>query len=96
MSNREMYVDVLKSRLNEWNDRIDMLRVLVGLARQETRDEVKERMDHLRTKRDEFASKVKDFEETGEEANKAVKQGMERITADLRETFDEVKSTLAS
>ncbi|NIO33174.1 MAG: hypothetical protein GTN75_15465 [Gemmatimonadetes bacterium] len=87
-------MEMLKLQLDEWNDRIDTLQVLTKLARQEVQTEVNERMDHLRAKRDELQSKLKDLEETGQEVGTAVKQGIEKVHADLRETFDEVKSSL--
>jgi uncharacterized coiled-coil DUF342 family protein len=94
MPSRDAYVEMLKLKLDEWNDRIDMLQVLMRLAKQEVRNEVEDRMEHLRTKRDELQSKMKEIEETGEEAGTAVRQGVDRVHADLRQTFDEVKSSL--
>jgi chromosome segregation ATPase len=94
--NPDVYVERLKLKLEEWNDRIDMLQVLTKLARQEVQTKVEERMDHLRTKRDELESKVKEIEETGEEVGTSVKQGIEKVHSDMRETFDEVKSSLTT
>ncbi|MGD2218048.1 MAG: hypothetical protein PVJ64_14925 [Gemmatimonadales bacterium] len=96
MPNPDVYVERLKLKLEEWNDRIDMLQVLTKLARQEVQTKVEERMDHLRTKRDELESKVKEIEETGEEVGTSVKQGIEKVHSDMRETFDEVKSSLTT
>jgi uncharacterized coiled-coil DUF342 family protein len=87
---------MLKLKLDEWNDRIDMLQVLTKLARHETQDKVAKRMDRLRTKRDELESKLREIEESGEEVGASVKQGIEKVRADMRETFDQVKSSLTT
>jgi uncharacterized coiled-coil DUF342 family protein len=94
MPSRDAYVEMLKLKLDEWNNRIETLQVLMKLAKQEARDEAKEHVGRLRTKRDELRSKIKDYQEAGEEAKTAVKLGIEKVHADMQDTLDEVKSSL--
>lgn len=94
MPSRDAYVEMMKLQLAEWGERINMLHVLTRLAKQEVRDEVEERMEHMHTKRDEFKSKVRDLQNAGEESSISVRRSIEKVNADLRQTYDDVKSNL--
>ncbi len=94
MEKRDVYLESLKERLDEWNDRIDTLEVLGRLASQEVQRGVQEQLAHLRGKRDELQAKLKHIQTASEDAWEVVKEGVEKAQHELKIAFDEAKSRL--
>lgn len=85
MSNRDAYVAKLKAQLDQWNAEIDKLEAKGRELQADTQVSYNEKLENLRTRRDEATAKLKELQTASEGAWEDLKAGTEMAWDSLRE-----------
>lgn len=92
MSSRQEVVDKLKSKLDEWNTKIDALEVQAKLAEMENRGKYESEIARLKQKRDELREPLEKIPESGEKAFEELRSGAEQAWEVLSDAYKKAKS----
>ena len=92
MSSRQEVVDKLKSKLDEWNTKIDALEVQAKLAEMENRGKYESEIARLKQKRDELRETLEKMPESGENAFEELLSGAEQAWEVLSDAYKKAKS----
>lgn len=77
MKKRDEYITFLHEKLDEWNSDIDRLMEKVERVDAESRTQLKEQIQTLKSKRDQIEGKLSELAETSGEAWEDIKSGMD-------------------
>ncbi len=77
MKKRDEYITYLHEKLDEWNSDIDRLMEKVERVDAESRTQLKDQIQTLKSKRDQIEGKLSELGETSAEAWEDIKSGME-------------------
>lgn len=92
MQTRNEYVEQLKNKLDEWNADLANWEARARNTKNDLTIEYEMRMDDLRKKRDEAATRLREIQASSEEAWKELKAGADSAWAALREAFDRART----
>ena len=96
MSSRQEAVDKLKSKLDEWNTKIDALEVQAKLAEMENRGKYESEIARLKQKRDELRETLEKMPESGEKAFEELRSGAEQAWEALSDAYKKARSEFSS
>ena len=92
MSNRDAYVQKLKTKLDEWNATIDKLQAKADQAEAETKIAYENQLADLQAMREDVDEKISEMEQADESALEDLKQGVENSWQILKVGFSNAKS----
>lgn len=96
MSTRDEFVEKTKAKIDEWSAEIDKLEAKAKSASAEQRAKYNERVESLRTHRDEAKSTLSKVKEASADAWVEFKAGCEKATNNLVESIKRAKQELTS
>jgi predicted nuclease with TOPRIM domain len=91
MTDRKYYEENLKAKLDEWQANIDKMRAKARQAEVESRKQMEEEIDKLRTRRDEMVDQLEKLQKSNENAWTEVKTGVEKAWKDMNEAVDRAR-----
>ena len=92
MNKRDVYVQQLHAKIDEWNADIDKLAAKADQVEADSRREYQEQIDRLKHKRREIEGKLTDLKQSGEEAWHDFKTGIDLAWDSMNEA---VKSAMS-
>ena len=90
--NRDVYVEKMKAKLDEWNAEIDKLEAKARQAKADARVGYREQVDALKKKKATLSERVDDLRQSGEGAWKDIKTGIELAADSLSEALRSAQS----
>ncbi len=84
MEDKTSFLRKLAVQLQEWDTEIDELKVKAHLAKADAKDELLKQIEELRVKSEAAQIKLKQLQETGDEAWDEIKAGMEKSWTELK------------
>ncbi|MCG2590549.1 hypothetical protein [Rhodohalobacter sulfatireducens] len=91
MSNKEAYKEKIRAQLDEWKAEADKLRARIKQKQAEGKIDSQKYLDELKVKQSKARAKLEELEDAGEDAWEDIKKGLEKATADLKETYSKAK-----
>jgi chromosome segregation ATPase len=82
----------MEAQLKEWGARLEEWKNQAAKATAEAQADMNKQMDQLRPKLEAAQKKLKELKAAGGEAAEKVKEGSERAMAELKKTWEAVKS----
>jgi uncharacterized coiled-coil DUF342 family protein len=95
MSNRDAYVAKIQAKLDAWNADIDKLEAKARAAQADARITLDQKLNELRSKRDEAAAKLQALRSAADDAWEDLKAGVELAWESLSESLQSAKSHFA-
>lgn len=92
MSNKEAYKAKIRAQLDEWKAEADKLRARIKKKQADGKIDSSNYLDELKIKQQEARAKLKQLEDSGEDAWDDIKSGLEKATAELKESFKKARS----
>jgi hypothetical protein len=92
MTQKDVYVQNLHAKLDEWNAEIDKLKTKVDAAEAEKRAEYQRQFEDLQHKRYVVENKIEKFRGAGEDAWEDLKSGVESAWSSLESAVNSAKS----
>ncbi len=89
---RDLYVQKLKAKLDEWNAKIDQMTAKADQAEAEAKRDYRRHLENLKEKRQLLESKIKVVQNAGEGSWEDLKQGLEKAWDGFKESFARAKS----
>jgi uncharacterized coiled-coil DUF342 family protein len=83
MSTKEVYLQKLRTQLDEWDAEIKKLKASAQKAGAELHIDYKEDIEEMRAKRDTALKKLEELTHSGDEAWEDLKEGIEHAWKDL-------------
>lgn len=91
-SQKDLYVQKLHAKLDEWNAEIDKLKAKVDQAEAESRVEYRNQIKYLQQKRREAEKKMADLQNAGEGAWEDLKAGAQLAWEAMEEAVKSARS----
>lgn len=91
MATRKEYIDKLENQLREWNTQINELQEKANKGSQDLKGRYQKRMETLKTKRGEMRAKLQKIKDSGDGSFDEIKADTEKIWADLKKGFSEIR-----
>ncbi len=88
MNDREVYIDKMKAKLDEWNADINKLQAKANGAEADMKQKYDQEIQHLKEQREEAADKLAELQKAGDGAWKDLKSGMEDAWNSLGKSVD--------
>lgn len=85
MTDKDVYVQKLHAKLDEWNAEIDKLKAKADMAEAEKRVEYQKQIENLQKRRKEAEKKVAEVREAGEGAWEDLKSGVQNAWDSMTE-----------
>jgi hypothetical protein len=82
----------MEAQLREWGARLEAWKNQAAQAGAEAQADMNKQLDQLRPKLEAAQQKLKELKAAGGEAAEKVKEGSERAMAELKKTWEAVKS----
>lgn len=92
MSNKEAYKQKIRAQLDEWKAEADKLRARIKKKQADGKIDSSNYLDELKVKQQEARAKLKQLEESGEDAWEDIKSGLEKATAELKESYQKARA----
>lgn len=92
MSNKEAYKEKIRAQLDEWKAEADKLRARIKKKQADGKIDSSKYLDELKVKQQEARAKLKQLEDSGEDAWEDIKSGLEKATAELKESYQKVRA----
>ena len=92
MSTRKEYTEALKSKLDEWNQKIDDLEAKGEEVDADMRAQYRKQIQELKRRRDETEQKLNQLQDAGDEAWEDLKDGADEAWDALESALDRAKS----
>ena len=92
MASREEYIEQLKEKLDEWNAKLDELKLQAKLGEMENREKLELEFENYQARRDEVRAKLEKMRASGEDAFQDLRQGAEQAFEALKESFHNARS----
>jgi len=92
MKERDEYLERTKRKLDEWNAEIDAMEARIRKAEAKSRKGLQVRVNALKAKRDEAASKLEQMRGVPGDSWDAFMKGMERTWEELKTTIGDTKN----
>lgn len=96
MTSKNKYLEKASRQLEEWDYELNRLEARLDDIQDEFKHKLEERLNHLKKERQTFKAKVKDFEETSEEAWEDIKEGLEMAWDSIKLGFLSARSEFLS
>lgn len=77
MTDREIYIEIMKAKLDKWNADIDQLEVITKDAKSNVQHMYSSEIDRLKAQRKEAEARLAELQRTGEGAWGDLKTGIE-------------------
>lgn len=84
---RKAYVEKLGAQLDEWNEKIDKLKVRAGKATTDTKKEYDKITELLQRKSDVARTKLHELRTSSADAWEGIATGADIVWAEIRKTF---------
>lgn len=84
MTNRQRFVDRMKAELDEWDDKIERLRLRAALGKMEAREDIEDVRERLRAKLRPMRTKLKELSGETDEAWDDVAAGFKDAWTDVK------------
>lgn len=88
MKSKEEYIEFIHLKIDEWDEKIDLLRDRLKYAEDESRMELQEQINSLIHKRDEVALKAKEIQQASVDALEDIKAGVELAEDVIRTSLE--------
>lgn len=92
MSDRQQYIENIKSNLDQWNAEIDKLEAHAKLAEADAKVEYQKHLAELKQRRADVSNKLDALRNASDEAWEDIKSGAEMTLNTMRETLSSVIS----
>jgi len=89
MSDRDVYVDKMKAKIDEWNADVAKLEARSREAEADMRLKYDDQIRELREQRERAEERLKELQRASEESWKRMREGMETAWDDLTRAFRE-------
>ena len=89
---KDVYVQKLKAKIDEWNAEIDLLAAKANQSRADLKLGYLERIEELKGKRNELETKMKALQEAGGSAWDELKDGLEESLKVWKDSFSKAKA----
>ncbi|MDY0227589.1 MAG: hypothetical protein RBR38_12270 [Desulfomicrobium apsheronum] len=89
---KDVYVQKLKAKIDEWNAEIDLLASKANQSKADLKIGYLERIEELKEKRNELETKVKSLQEAGGSAWDELKDGLEESLRVWKDSFTKAKA----
>lgn len=83
MSDKEIYEQKIKARLDEWQSEIDKYKARLKNAEADAKLEVEQQLNDIQAKQDKAKQTFSELSKAGENAWEDVKSGLDRALAEL-------------
>lgn len=90
MDRKDVYREKFDAQLKEWKAKIDQLEARVASASSEVKEELLKEIEGLRRQKSVVREKWNELQKAGGETWDKMKEGLEKASADLKETLDRV------
>ena len=87
MKNKEVYVQKLHAKIDEWNADIDKLKAKADQLEADSRIEYEKQIEALKNKRNEIEKKLSEFSRSGEAALEDLKAGIDLAWESMNEAI---------
>lgn len=84
MKTKDQYIESLASELKIWSAQLDVLTAKAEKAIADVKPKYEEELDALRAKQHEAAKKIKELEESSDDAWQTIKETADSVWDDLR------------
>lgn len=92
MSNKEAYKAKIRAQLDEWKAEADKLRARIKKSQADKKIDSSKYLDDLKVKQQDARAKLKQLESSGEDAWEDIKSGLDKATAELKDSFKKARS----
>lgn len=92
MSNKEAYKQKVRAQLDEWKAEADKLRAKIKKNQADKKIDSQKYLDELKEKQKRVRAKLEQLEDASEDAWEDLKDGLEKTSAELKQTFTKVRS----
>lgn len=92
MSNKEAYKQKVRAQLDEWKAEADKLRAKIKKNQADKKIDSSKYLDELKVKQQEARAKLKQLEDSGEDAWEDIKSGLEKATSELKSSFQKARA----
>jgi len=89
---KDVYVQKLKAKIDEWNAEIDKLSAQANQSQADLKLSYLEHVEELKEKRNEAAAKLESLQEAGESAWDEIKEGLEESFTIWKDSFSKAKA----
>lgn len=92
MSDRDVYVEKMKAKLDEWNADIDKLQAQAKIAEADARADYDKQLEEMRKQRNEAQAKLKEAQKASDAAWDDMRKGMETAWESISSSFQSAMS----
>lgn len=83
MSDKEIYEQKMKARLDEWQSVVDKYKARIKNAKADTKLELEQQINDLQAKQEKSKEKLLELSKSGEKTWKDIKSDLDRAIAEL-------------
>ncbi len=94
MSEREIYVQKIKSQLDVWSAEIDKLQAKAEIAEADMKHKYQEQVDNVKSLREAAEEKLTQLQEAGDSAWNDFKAGVETARDELQSAMEAARSEI--
>jgi chromosome segregation ATPase len=87
MSDRNAYIEMMKTKLDEWNAEIDKLEEQAKAAEADAKADYEKHLAEMRRQRDEAQAKLKEAQDANDAAWDDMRKGMESAWETISNSF---------
>jgi nucleotide-binding universal stress UspA family protein len=91
---KEDYVRKMEAELKKWGHKIDILKAKAEKSKVEAKITYLKQIEELRAKQESVKQKVHDLKESGDEAWREIRKGVDKAVGEMKEAFRRAKSKL--
>jgi uncharacterized coiled-coil DUF342 family protein len=92
MSNRDLYIEKAKAKIDQWNAEIDKMTAKVDEAEADTKIEYQKQLDEAREQRDVAEARLKKMRQASDDAWDDIKAGFDKAWDSISDAFDRATS----
>jgi hypothetical protein len=96
MVDRKEYIDKISTQLKEWDSEIENIELKAKNSADNTKIKFDNGISEIKRQKNEFENKLTELKESTGDAWLEIKNGLEKIELDLRETYDRTKQKFSS
>jgi predicted ATP-binding protein involved in virulence len=92
MGLKEAYQEKIEAQIKEWTARLQEYKAKADKAGAEAKIQMYQQIDRLRAQKEAAQQKLNDIKAAKGESWEALRDGSERILAEMKKTWEEIKS----
>ncbi|MCC5861202.1 MAG: coiled coil domain-containing protein [Gammaproteobacteria bacterium] len=92
MTDKHLYIEKAKARLDQWEADIDRLKAKAEETQADSRIEYQHQLEALRAKRDEARRKLREAQDSSDDAWDDIKSGLDKAWDSIGKAFESARS----